>query len=191
MKGRKETTNRIMKPGQDLVAAGAAGLKGTKALTAGCFAQLSPWFSRSYLENILKEPETDLLQYKDLLKDLGAGEMELAGEGGILKAIWDLTGACRVGAEFSLRRIPIKQETIEICERLQVNPYRLFSSGCLVFAADYGGRIAEALEERGIPAAVIGRVTEGIARKIQGEETGYLERPREDELVRILGRCPA
>ena len=58
----------------------------------------------------------------------------------------------------------------------------------MVLAAQNGGRIVEACHELGIPAAVIGQVTEGIAREMRhGDEIGYLERPREDELVRILG----
>ncbi len=48
-------------------------------------------------------------------------------EGGILTAIWNLTGAYETGVEFYLRQIPMRQETVEVCERLELNPYRLYS----------------------------------------------------------------
>ena len=44
-----------------------------------------------------------------------------------------------------------------------------------------------ALEREGIHAAVIGRVTEGIGRIIRHREsTGYLDRPAEDEIHKVL-----
>ena len=75
---------------------------------------------------------------------------------------------------------------MEICERFELNPYRLLTEGTLL-AADHGGDLVEALSERGIFAAVIGKVTTGIKRLIDtGEGIAYLDRPAEDELNRVL-----
>lgn len=91
------------------------------------------------------------------------------------------------GIRFSLRKIPIKQETIEICERYDLNPYRLFSTGCLIFTADNGGDLVNAFGKQGMEAAVIGKVTDGIKRIIDhGETIGFLDRPTEDEIYKIL-----
>ena len=118
---------------------------------------------------------------------MGATEGEPAGEGVILSALWNLSGAYMTGIEFSLRQIPVKQETIEVCERYDLNPYRLYSDGCLLFVTDNGGEMVLALEREGIHAAVIGRVTEGIGRIIRhGESSGYLDRPAEDEIHKVL-----
>lgn len=177
-----------MKPGQDLVAVGRIGRPGTRALAEGRKEELSRWFSQNYQKQIAESREPEVSRHLDYFRELGAAAYEPAGRGGILKAIWDLTGACRAGAVFWLRRIPVGQDTIEVCERCGANPYRLWCGSCMVLAAQNGGRIVEACHELGIPAAVIGQVTEGIAREMRhGDETGYLERPREDELVRILG----
>lgn len=179
----------LMKPGQDLVVAGLIGRPGTRALAKGCREELSRWFSQSYIKGITESRETEVSRHLNDFRELGAAAFEPAGQGGILKAIWDLTGACGVGAVFWLRRIPVGQDTIEVCERCGANPYRLWCGSCLVMAAENGGRIVETCESLGIPAAVIGQVTGGIAREMRhGEETGYLERPREDELIRILGQ---
>lgn len=177
----------ILRPGQDLVIAGYAGLSGTVETVKNKKEELYQWFSRDYVDRILESddiiPEGNLEQWKAF----GASEWEPAGEGGVLKALWDLSGAYMTGIRFSLRKIPVKQETIEICERYDMNPYRLFSAGCLLLTADNGGDLVHALKEQGIHAAVIGKVTGGIKRIIDhGESIGFLDRPAEDELHKVL-----
>ncbi|MEY8354432.1 AIR synthase-related protein [Lachnospiraceae bacterium 54-53] len=182
----RENTGSV-RPGQDLVVAGYAGLSGTVEAVKSKKEELYQWFSKDYVNHILETgigvPEGDLKKWERF----GATECEPAGEGGILKALWDLSGAYMTGIRFSLQKIPVKQETIEICERYDLNPYRLFSAGCLLLTADNGGDLVSAFEEQGIRASVIGKVTEGIGRIIDhGESVGYLDRPAEDELHKIL-----
>lgn len=177
----------IMRPGQDLVVAGYAGLWGTVETVKNKKEELYQWFSKTYVDRIL-ELDT-MVSNKDLeqWKQLGATELEPAGEGGILKALWNLSGAYMTGIRFSLKKIPVKQETIEICERYDMNPYRLNSNGCLLFVADNGGDLVEALRDLGIHGAVIGKVTDGIKRIMDhGENIGFLDRPTPDELHKIL-----
>lgn len=117
----------------------------------------------------------------------GATEWEPAGEGGILTAVWTLSGAYGTGVEFALRRIPVRQETVEICERFGLNPYRLYSGGCHLLAAKNGGRLVRSLKEEGIAAAVVGTVTDGITRAMTVEEgRSFLERPRPDEIYKAV-----
>ena len=49
------------------------------------------------------------------------------------------------------------QETIEICELFDLNPYRLSSGECLLMAVENGGDAVKLLSEAGIPSAVIGK----------------------------------
>lgn len=120
------------------------------------------------------------------LGSFGASEWEPAGAGGILAAIWNLLGAYGLGAEFSLRQIPIKQGTIEICEHLGLNPYRLYSQGCHLLASENGGKMVRYLAGRGITAKVIGEITSKIAKvNTDGGGQSFLNRPEPDELERI------
>ena len=120
-------------------------------------------------------------------RSCGAAEWEPAGEGGILTAIWNLTGAYETGVKFYLRQIPMRQETVEVCERLELNPYRLYSRGCVLLTADNGGQLVRILAEKHIPAQVIGRVNKGIAREmIVQEGRGFLERPQPDEITKVI-----
>ncbi len=57
------------------------------------------------------------------------------GRGGITQALWDLAESCHKGLRVSLTDIPIRPETIEICNILDVDPYTLDSYGAvLIFA---------------------------------------------------------
>ena len=89
-----------------------------------------------------------------------------------------------------LKQIPVRQETIEICEFFSLNPYQLFSTATLLAAVPDGARTVRELAAEHIPAAVIGRVTEGIARRMfhGGQEAGFLERPQPDEIEKVIKR---
>lgn len=193
-----------MRPGQDLVAAGYAGLAGSRRIAAERAEELSRWFSSVYIEKLQQDGQepsgfvsAGLSGCADVRENspaahfpnwiaLGATEWEEAGEGGIYTALWNLSGAYGTGFTIDLRRIPVKQGTIEICERYGLNPYRLLSDGCTILAADNGGQLVQRLMSEGIAAAVIGCVREGIAREVTyGDVRGFMERPREDEICRL------
>ena len=91
-----------------------------------------------------------------------------------------------------LRDIPVKQETIEICEVLEVNPYHLLSGGCALLTADNGYRLCADLREMGFDAAVIGRITADNDKAIiNGDSLGFLNRPQTDEYIRAGGKLNA
>lgn len=177
----------LMKAGQDLVVAGFAGLAGSRIISEAKHEELLQWFSEEYLEMTMARAAVPDDLDMDFWKKFGATECEPVGEGGILTAIWNLSGAYETGVEFALRCIPVAQETIEICERFELNPYRLYSAGCYLLAAENGGQMVQALAAEGIPAQVIGKVNRGIAREIiNAESRGYLDRPQKDELYKVM-----
>ncbi|RHT23841.1 AIR synthase [Clostridium sp. AM33-3] len=176
----------LLQAGQDLVVAGYAGLAGTIKLAEAAKEELSRWFSDEYMEEIADAAPLCPVS-PEFWHSCGAAEWEPAGEGGILTAIWNLTGAYETGVEFYLRQIPMRQETVEVCERLELNPYRLYSLGCVLLTADNGGQLVRILAENHIPAQVIGRVNKGIAREmIVQEGRGFLERPQPDEITKVI-----
>lgn len=46
----------------------------------------------------------------------GVSAMHDITEGGIFGALWEMAEASGVGLEIDLKKIPVRQETIEICE---------------------------------------------------------------------------
>jgi len=104
-------------------------------------------------------------------------------EGGIFRALWMLGQEMQAGFQLDLKAIPILQETIEICEWLDINPYQLYGTGALLIVTDRGEELCEALLLSGARASVLGRMTGANARILQnGEEARYLEKPQQDTL---------
>ena len=122
-------------------------------------------------------------------REAGVTEAEPAEDGGIMNSLWNLLEAYGLGCTIELRAIPILQETVEVCEVFDINPYRLSSGGCLLMAADNGFSALNALRKRGVEGAVIGKVEKGIARRIlNGETETFLDRPKPDEIEKILNQ---
>jgi hydrogenase maturation factor len=97
-----------------------------------------------------------------------------------------MSESSEVGLEVTLKSIPIRQETIEICEAYDLSPYQLISSGSLLITIDNGNNLVRELQKQGIPATVIGNVKSGNDRVIlNGEERRFLERPQTDELYKV------
>ena len=101
----------------------------------------------------------------------GVSAMHDVTEGGIFGALWEMAEASGVGLEIDLKKIPIRQETVEVCEFFGVNPYLLISSGCMLMAT------------------IIGKATAGNDRVLLNEdERRFLEPPKTDELYKVIGR---
>lgn len=123
------------------------------------------------------------------LKSIGVPEEHRKGceEGGIFAALWALLHENRLGGAFCQREIPIRQQTVEICEQYGLNPYRLSGKDCAICLCEEGGKLVQKAAEQGLPAAVIGFTEKGPAiRRLDCEETAYLRRPEPDELYRLF-----
>ena len=117
----------------------------------------------------------------------GASGIHDVSSGGIFAALWEMAERAGTGLYADLKKIPIRQETIEVCEFLEVNPYLLTSGGALLISCRDPEKLLKDFEEAGINAAVIGYLQEGNGRIIEnGGEQRFLELPQADELHRIL-----
>ena len=56
---------------------------------------------------------------------IGAGVAAIhdASQGGIFGALWDMAEASGIGLDIDLKKLPIRQDTIEISEFFDINPY--------------------------------------------------------------------
>ena len=184
----------MIRPGQDLIMAGYAGLEGTRRIAAAREQELASRFSSAFLRSQLSGKEEEWGAWnrfvsepdlKDLEREISA--YQAVGEGGVLAALWNFSREGGFGIQFDLKKIPMKQITVEVCELFQLNPYRLLTSCAFVAAAYNGGRAARYLEQYGLKAAVIGRIIQGNARRMYhgGDEAGFLERPQPDEILKF------
>lgn len=112
-------------------------------------------------------------------------------EGGIYGALWELGSKGNLGLIVHQDRIPIRQETVEICEFYDLNPYMLIGSGSLLIVTTKAASLdlVEALQEQEIPATIIGYMKEGKHKQVRSLETlRSLEPPKADELYTGLAR---
>ena len=172
------------KPGQDILVTKWLGIEGTSIIAKEKEKELLERFSRDFVETAKGfDAWISVLPEAAIAVEQGVSAMHDVTEGGIYGALWEIAEASGIGLEIDLKAIPFRQETIEICEYLGLNPYYLISSGSMLMAADRGHDLVRALKKAGIPAAVIGKAVAGKAKRVlNGEEEAFLERPRTDEL---------
>lgn len=179
-----------IRPGESLIATKWIGLEATAILAREREQELLQRFSLAFVRSA-QELDRYLSVVDDAraAKKAGVTAMHDVTEGGIFGALWEMAEAGGVGLEADIRAIPVRQETIEICEYFRVNPYQIMSSGCMLMAAPDGTAVVEALRQAGIEAAVIGHTTPGPARILRnGEDVRYLDKPQRDELYKALER---
>ncbi len=176
------------KPGQEIVMTKWAGLEGTAIIAAAKEEELRSKYSQSFLDGAKK-----MIDYVSVVPEAriagaaSATSMHDVTEGGIFGALWEIGAASKVGLEVDLKKILLKQETVEICEFYDINPYMLISSGCMLIITDRANQLVDELNANGIAAAVIGRITDGNDRIIiNEEERRYLEPPKSDELYKVM-----
>ncbi len=129
--------------------------------------------------SVLKDAEVALANGAVLMHDIG--------EGGIFAALWEMAQRAGKGLSIAIKKIPMKQTIVEICNYYDLNPYELLSQGCLLIAAPDGEALVAALEAENIPAAVIGKLTAGNDRIIEnGEEIRYMDLPKPDQIRKLL-----
>lgn len=171
-------------PGQDVVISKWIGLEGTAYL------------ARHYREKLLERYPAWLVEeaagfdrYLSVVPEAatavksGVCAMHDVSEGGIFGALWELAEGAGVGLTIDLKKLSLRQETVEVCECCNVNPYELLSGGCLLMTSEDGAKLVSALREEGIPAAIVGKVTDSNDRiLINEDEIRYLDRPQRDQI---------
>ena len=177
-------TVKAARPGHDIIVSKWIGLGGTAIL------------ARRYRESILSRYPAWLVdeavafdQYLPAVPEAAAAiksgvcAMHLISEGGVLAALWELAEGAGVGLTIDLKKLPIRQETVEICNHCKINPYELWSGGSFLMTSADGPGLVAALEAAGIPAVMAGKITDSNDRLILNEdEVRYLDRPHPDSL---------
>lgn len=175
-------------PGQEIIMTKWAGLEGTAILAADKEQELRSKYTPSFINGAKRLiDDISVVPEARIAREFGVTSMHDVTEGGVFGALWEIGSASKVGLEVDLKKIPLKQETVEICEFYDLNPYMLISSGCMLVVTDRANQLVEQLNEAGIAAAVIGHITEGNDRVIKnGDERRYLEPPKSDELYKVI-----
>lgn len=176
-----------VEPGMDILVTKSVGLEGTALLAMQRESELAERYALPFIDKAktfagyLSVRSEAAVAIKS-----GVAAMHDLSEGGVFGALWELGQCSGVGLEIDLKKIPIRQETVEICEYFDLNPYKLLSGGSILMAAKDGNALAHAIRRAGAEAVVIGKATAGNDRIIyNAEESRYLETTQTDELWKL------
>jgi hydrogenase expression/formation protein HypE len=192
----KQPKNKVIdsqetKIGDKVLMTKYVGIEGTSIIAK----ELEESLKKSIPKELLHEA-LSLNKYISVAKEgvicgqIGATYMHDITEGGVFGAVWEASRVIKKGIKIKKTAIPMKESTKVISELLDIDPYRLISSGSMLVVASEGNilNIQERLVQAGIESSVIGEVIEeGI---YLDTEKGIFEitPPTSDELYKALQR---
>lgn len=145
-----------------VVMTGTAGDVGAEKLYNEHRTELEAKYSPSYCRRFLSLSE-------EISETIPEGLISVPMTSGVYNALWKIGEMADCGFEIIHCEIPIKQETIEICETLGENPYEQASCGSLY------------LTDEPTFGRVIGHTTDSAAKTVMMKSgIRYLNRPQTD-----------
>ena len=176
---------------QDIVMVGQAAMETSMMILSDHYEELHTRYSSTYLEHA-RELLKDLSMH-DVYSALHQAEIPVSyihnlSTGGVYAGLWELGEACRCGIQVELKQIPILQETIEVCEYYDINPYMTFSGGSALIVTDSGDDLADYLKKHDIYARKVGQTTTGNDRIVCSDDSkSYLTPPKGDDSYKLYG----
>lgn len=155
-----------IKPGYDIVMTGVVGILGTNQLLSQYQEALAGRFSERFVDNAYFAQKE--YSVRSVVKCMGENDLvqkshicymhDISG-GGVYTALWQLGEAIHKGIFIENRLLAIRQETIEICEYLDRNPYFLDGTGSMLIVCEKGRVLTEELKKAGLAVQIVGKVT--------------------------------
>ncbi|HHT43215.1 MAG TPA: AIR synthase [Firmicutes bacterium] len=177
------------KPGDDILITKGVGIEAT-AILARDFSHLLPFvISEEQIGDFTKR--LSVVPEGLLAAEFGVHAMHDITEGGLMGAAREVCAAAGVGAEIWEKDVFVPSLTAQICDCLKLDPLALLSSGSMLIVSPQGAELQDKLEQAGIPAFVVGRITEGdhpVLIRNSGEHV-HITAHVEDELWRFFARA--
>jgi hydrogenase maturation factor len=188
----KSPKGRIIKSGgcqidDDVILTKGAGIEGTAILSADYSDLLSKDLGLDLVENGKRFINLISVVPEGIIAaDFGVNAMHDVTEGGVIGAAWELMTASGVGMDIYVDKIPIAKETQGICQYFSIDPLGLISSGAMLISCKDGEGLVKVLEENGIKAGIIGKITNENGYLINRDQRVPLEPPKRDELYKAI-----
>ncbi|MBZ2175479.1 AIR synthase family protein [Schnuerera sp. xch1] len=188
-KKKKMINSKDVKVGNKILMTKYAGIEGTAIIAK----ELNDYLKGKVDEERIVEAKNmynmiSVVKEGVICGNIGVNYMHDITEGGILGAVWEAAVATNRGVKIYKDLIPMKNVTAVISNILNINPYRLISSGSMLIIADEKkvNILESKLKENGTKVTVIGEVIdEGILIEEDGKIKD-IEAPSSDELYKAL-----
>lgn len=179
----KVETDSEKKDERYLIMIGTAGAYGSAMLASDHREEIHSRYSYELIDDCARIVESsDMRKVAEKLYKCGITNMHDVAEGGVFGAAWEICERLGIGVEIDIRKIPIKQETVEVTEFFDINPYMLRGDGAMLLVAKDPEMVFRIAENEGFDAEIIGIVKNGNDRVIINEdEKRFLEPNRADD----------
>jgi len=179
-----------------LILTKGAGIEGTAILASEAYHIVKDEIASDLLDSAMKFYDK-ISVVKDAILAFNTGgvtAMHDPTEGGVLGGIHEMADAANLGVKVFEDKIPIFEETWEICRFFDIDPLQLIGSGALLISAEPGSdeRIVRNLRDEGVNAEIIGEFLDDPKQRILMKSDGRIEkltRPLSDHLWIALEKC--
>ena len=189
VKKDKIVKRKDIRPGDLIAMSKVAALEGTGIIAHENEEELRSQLTKTELE-VAKKLLTDISVIREALTatEFDVRYMHDVTEGGVYGACWELSKALNVGISIDKKSIPLKEETIKICEHYNLNPYKLISSGSMlfVFSPQKLKDFKDEMKKQNIDIHVIGEIRNDQKKIIYDDVERPLEAPEVDELYKVI-----
>ncbi len=143
---------------KSIIMTGYAGLSGTADLLSDRRDALEGRFSEGFLEHVKASCKTDQTELiKSCFEKYAISDYLEVSREGIFASLWEFGELLDAGMIIDIRDIPVKQETIEIANFLDVNPYEISGMGSVLAAVGEEERlIRQEMDRENIACTKIG-----------------------------------
>ncbi len=190
--GRIVLNTRDAKEGDSLILTKAAALEGTAILAT----ELRDLLEEKGVDSHILDRASGFIREISVVRDAMlaanfARAMHDPTEGGLIGGVLEMALASGNGFVIYEENIPLREETLAVCEALEVDPLRLISSGSLLISVseERADELVNELRRGGVEASIIGRLTgreEGMRLVRTNGVVEDVSEPVMDELWRVL-----
>ncbi len=187
--GRKENISHpIPKANDKIVMSKYAGLEGSAIISLDLKEEVEKFLTKEEISKTSKLiKDTSVIKEGLIAKNLNVSLLHDATEGGILGGVWEMAENSGLGAIIDINKILIMDETKKIAKHFNINPYKLISSGVMLFITDDDEKLKKELDKQNIPSSTIGYLTK--EKEIYTLKNGVkeiLSPPSQDELYKVI-----
>ena len=178
------------KVGDHIILTKGVGIEGTGILASDLRNRLVNSISEDILSSAVKLlDQISVVPEAKIAAKVGVNSMHTPTEGGILNGLLEIAEASNCGFKIYEESLIIQNETLQICNVLNIDPLRLLSSGSLLIVVDFelSEELVRLLLDSDIQARIIGEIT--FKERIIVRKNGSIEvidDVVQDELFRIL-----
>lgn len=182
-------------PGDRLILTKGIAIEGTALIARECEELARSVLSSEQVARcagLLKDPGISVVpEAMAALAVGGVHAMHDPTEGGVATGLWELAEAAHVGVLVDEDALPVLPECAALCESIGIDPLGLIASGSLLISAraERAGKIVSTLDARGIPAVILGEITEaGGGCRLRSKDGALRPLPQfaRDEIARLF-----